>query len=115
MPLAATNVAVTVFLKGDLEASLRWYYLEGDKLLVSYPARFEAKTQCASSFEQEDYEISETSFNSVVAGGQFDLQMRPFRGFIDPAACTDSSGNTDPTGNQAYIQLTYMYCLPPSF
>mgnify|MGYP002803758360 CR=1 FL=1 len=107
MPPAATNVAVSVFIRGDLAASSRWYYLEGENYLVAYPARFVAKTQCGA-FEQEDYQIPQAFFNSVAQDGLFTFEMRPFQSKnIDPAEC-------DPDGNQAYIKLAYMYCRLPS-
>jgi hypothetical protein len=51
---------------------------------------------------EEDFEMSAVIFNIVAVDG-YDLQMRPFREFMDPGTCEEEDGN------QAYIKVSYMY------
>jgi hypothetical protein len=101
LPLAASNVDISVFLKGDLDGGRKWYYLEGEYAFVGYPARYVTHEECRA-FVQEDFVMNVVIFNNVAADGRFDLQMRPFREFIDPATCAED-------GTQVYIELSYMY------
>jgi hypothetical protein len=102
LPLAASNVDISVSLKGDLDGGRKWYYLEGEYALVGYPARFVTHKECGA-FVQEEFVMSAATFNNVAVDGKFDLQMRPFRGNVDPGTCAEEDGN------QAYIELSYMY------
>jgi hypothetical protein len=102
LPLAASNVDISVSLKGDLDGRREWYYLEGEYALIGYPARFVTYEECGA-FLQEDFVMSAAYFNDVADDGKFDLQMRPFRDYIDPGTCGEADGN------QAYIELSYMY------
>ncbi len=71
-----------------------------------YPARFVTHEECGASV-QEDFVMGNSFFNDVAVDGKFDLQLRPYREYIDPGTCTGEDGN------QAYIKLSYMYCEPP--
>jgi hypothetical protein len=108
LPLAATDVVMTVSLRGDLDGARKWYYAEGEYLTVGYPGRYGDKySQCNTSFVDEDFVVAATFFNSVADDGQFDLDLRPFRSFMNPGSCSDSQ-------NEAYIKLSYTYCELPS-
>jgi hypothetical protein len=110
LPMVASDVNISVFLKGDLNGGREWYYLEGEYTTVGYPARFVTYEECGA-FVQEDFVMSAAIFNDVAMDGKFDLQMRPFRTYIDPGTCSEEDES------QAYIELSYMYrhCeLPPS-
>jgi glycoprotein endo-alpha-1,2-mannosidase len=108
LPLAATDVDISVFLRGDLDGGDEWYYVEGDFSLVGYAARDGNKySQCSSSFVAEDFVVSALSFNNVAGDGQFDVQLRPFRSQINPRECSADA-------HQAYIKLSYIYCELPS-
>jgi hypothetical protein len=108
LPLAATDVAISVSLRGDLDGGNQWYYVEGEYLFVGYAARFGNKySQCSTSFVDEDFVLSASSFNSIAGDGQFDLKLRPFRSYINPEECSADA-------QQAYIKLSYIYCELPS-
>jgi hypothetical protein len=106
LPPAATDVAMSVSLRGDLVGGLKWYYVEGNRFFIGYAARYGNYSQCNTTFVDEDFEISAASFNSVTDEGQFDLKLRPFRTFINATECA-------PDAHEAYITLSYMYCKPP--
>jgi hypothetical protein len=108
LPLAATDIDISVFLKGDLDENAEFYYLEGENILIGKPGREEGVHQDCGPFVREEFVMPVEQFNIVADDGTFDLQMRPFRNNIDVTTCnaTDS--------NQAYIQLSYMYCVPAS-
>jgi hypothetical protein len=101
LPLAASNINISVYLQGDLDGDRKWYYLEGEYASVGYPARYVTHEECGA-FVQEDFVMSAVIFNIVAADG-FDLQMRPFQEFMDPGTCAEEDGT------QAYIELSYIY------
>jgi hypothetical protein len=108
LPAPATDVTIKVSLKGDLDEDNEWYYVEGEYLLVGYAARFDIQyPHCDASFVTEDFVLSALTFSTVAVDGKFDLQLRPFRAFIDPDECPVESG--------ALIKMTYFYWdCPPS-
>jgi hypothetical protein len=72
LPLAVSNVDIHVFLQGDLSVCRKWYYLEGEKTIVGYPARFVTREECGA-FVKEDLVMSDAEFNYVAVDGGFDL------------------------------------------
>jgi hypothetical protein len=108
LPLAATDVAISVSLRGGLNGGDEWYYVEGEFSLVGYAAsRYGNKySQRSSSFVAEDFVISALRVNNAAGDGQFDLQLRPCRSEINPEECSADA-------HQAYIKLSYIYCEPP--
>jgi hypothetical protein len=108
LPLAVSNVDISVFLKGDLNGGSKWYYLEGENTLVGYPARYVTQYEECGAFVKEDFVMTDAEFNFGAVDGNFRLQMRPFRNYIDPGTCAGGDGN------QAYIVLSYVNCELPS-
>jgi hypothetical protein len=108
LPLAATDVAISVSLRGDINGGDEWYYVEGEFSLVGYAAsRYGNKySQRSSSFVAEDFVISALRVNNVAGDGHFDLQLRPCRSQINREECSADA-------HQAHIKLSYIYCEPP--
>jgi hypothetical protein len=104
LPVAVSNVDLRVFLKGDVDATEEFYYLEGENIAIGKPGRAAGLHRACGDFVQEDFVMDISLFNFVVQDGNFELQMRPFRNNTDPSECPGADSD------QAFIELSYTYC-----